>query len=171
MSLLSFSVWGESLGTIRSEYSIEQFEAALQRFAHEKLPELIPKFDRIIAEGSGISVRLDFVYGMETNDIKKIRVRIGSMASPYTYRWEDYLDFTIEPKVYLDSPHVTKIHYEGPSNKVDKERILAWLKSLLGSEEPAVRFSIEEFSKRVNRRLTDYKAFSRVKDGRARKNV
>jgi hypothetical protein len=39
------------LGTIRSEFSIEQFEEAFQRFAH-KVPELIPKFEEFVANGA-----------------------------------------------------------------------------------------------------------------------
>jgi hypothetical protein len=145
------------LGTIRSAYSIEQFEAALQRFAHQ-IPELIPKFERVIAEGSNTTVNLEFIYDSE-GGIRKIEVYYWKREKPN--EWGDSLNFTIEPKEYLDSPHITKIHYSGGNNREYNEKILNWLKGLLGSEQPKISFSLKDFSKKVNRKLTDYRAFSR----------
>jgi len=71
--------WGDFLGTIRSKYSIEQFEEALQKFAHG-IPELVPKFDRITVSSQGLRVDLEFNYDLEGN-IEKIRV--------YYSRWKE----------------------------------------------------------------------------------
>jgi len=148
------------LGTIRSEYSIEQFERALQRFCHEEIPKLIPKFHRIVAVAKDFetAVSIEFSYDLKDN-IEKITVYYH--YSDEANKWGESFAFTIEPKDYFDSPHITKIHYEGASNKQYSEKIMAWLKKLLGEEKPAVTFSLKEFSKKVNRKLTDYRAFSK----------
>lgn len=145
------------MGTIRSEYSIEQFEAALQRFAHQ-LPSIMQRIDEIHVRSENMVVDLEFRYGVK-GEIAKIYVSFYKRDKPDS--WGELLSFTVEPKDYVDSPHITKIHYEGAGNKQYSEKILAWLKSLLGSEKPAVSFSLKDFSKKVDRRLTDYKAFSK----------
>jgi hypothetical protein len=145
------------LGTLRSEYSIEQFEDALQRFAHN-IPELIPKFERVSVAGSNTTIDLEFSHDMKGN-ISKIEVHYWKREKPN--EWGESLIFTIEPKEYIDSPHITKIHYAGGNDKKYNEKIMNWLKSLLGSEKPQVAFSLKDFSKKVNRKLTDYKAFSK----------
>ena len=145
------------MGTIRSEYSIEQFEAALQRFAHQ-IPELIPKFERVSVAGSNITIDLEFSYDVK-GDISKIEVHYWKREKPN--EWGESLIFTIEPKEYTDSPHITKIYYQGGDDLKYNEKIMEWLKSLLGSEKPKISFSLKEFSKKVNRKLTDYKAFSK----------
>jgi hypothetical protein len=145
------------LGTIRSEYSIEQFEAALQRFAHQ-LPSMMQRIDEIHVRSENMVVDLEFRYGVK-GEIEKIYVSFYKRDKPDS--WGELLSFTVEPKDYVDSSHITKIHYEGASDKQYSEKILAWLKSLLGSEKPAVSFSLKDFSKKVDRRLTDYKAFSK----------
>jgi len=144
------------MGTIRSEYSIEQFERALQRFCHEEIPKLIPKFHRIRVIGDDTTIDITFHYDLKGNTEK--------IAVMYYYNRDDAwvnFAFTIEPKDYIDSPHITKIHYNGSNDKEYSEKISAWLKSLIGSEKPAVSFSLKDFSKKVNRKLTDYRAFSK----------
>ena len=145
------------MGTIRSEYSIEQFEAALQRFAHQ-LPSIMQRIDEIHVRSENMVVDLEFRYGVK-GETEKIYVSFYKRDKLDS--WGELLSFTVEPKYYVDSPHITKIHYEGASDKQYSEKILAWLKSLLGSEKPAVSFSLKDFSKKVDRRLTDYKAFSK----------
>ncbi|MGQ9539404.1 MAG: hypothetical protein ACUVTE_07535 [Candidatus Bathycorpusculaceae bacterium] len=146
------------MGTIRSEYSIEQFERAFQRFAHEEVPKLIPKFHKIRVADFDTNIDIEFFYDLKGN-IEKIAVYYHHRDDLDT--WGESFAFTIEPKDYVDSPHITKIHYNGANDKAHNEKILAWLKSILGSETPKTRFHLKEFSRKVNRKLTDYKAFSR----------
>ncbi|MEO3993277.1 MAG: hypothetical protein QN229_03070 [Desulfurococcaceae archaeon TW002] len=145
------------MGTIRSEYSIEQFEAALQRFAHQ-ITDMMQRIDKMHVSSEKMDVDLEFSYGVK-GEVMKIYVSFYKRDKPDS--WGESLSFTVEPKDYVDSPHITKIHYEGANDKQYSEKILTWLKSLLGSEKPAVSFSLKDFSKKVNRRLTDYKAFSK----------
>ena len=145
------------MGTIRSEYSIEQFEAALQRFAHQ-VTGMMQRIDEIHVRSENMVVDLEFRYGVK-GEIEKIYVSYYKRDKPNS--WEEWLSFTVEPKDYVDSPHITKIHYEGASDKAYSEKIMAWLKNLLDPEKPAVSFSLKDFSKKVNRKLTDYRAFSK----------
>jgi hypothetical protein len=145
------------LGTIRSEYSIEQFEAAMQRFAHQ-IPSMMQRIDEIHVRSENMVVDLEFNYGVK-GEIVKISVSYYKRDKPDS--WGELLIFTIEPKEYIDSPHITKIHYQGGNDLKYNEKIMEWLKSLLGSEKPKISFSLKEFSKKVNRKLTDYKAFSK----------
>jgi len=126
------------LGTIRSEYSIEQFEEALQRFAH-KVPELISKFEELIANDADTTVNLRFFYGEE--GIQKIEVYYFRRKSPN--EWGESLAFTVEPKEYMDSPHITKIHYGGGNDKEYNEKILDWLKEITAGMEPQPRFRLK----------------------------
>jgi hypothetical protein len=127
------------MGTIRSEFSIEQFEEAFQRFAH-KIPELIPKFEELIASDALTTVNLRFFYGEE--GVQKIEVYYLRRKS--LEDWGESYAFTVEPKEYLDSPHVTKIHYQGANDKAYNEKILAWLKELMGDMQPKPRFSLKD---------------------------
>jgi hypothetical protein len=126
------------MGTIRSEFSIEQFEEAFQRFAH-KVPELMPKFEELSANDALTTVNLRFFYGEE--GVEKIEVYFLRRKS--LEDWGESYAFTVEPKQHLDSPHVTKIHYEGANDKAYNEEILAWLKELMGNMQPKPRFSLK----------------------------
>ena len=138
------------MGTIRSEFTIEQFEAAFQRFAHQ-----LPKFHVVRTENAN----LEFIYDMEGR-IKKIHVYYCKRDKPDS--WGESLSFSIEPKEYVDSPHITKIHYDGYVDKNYNEKILRWLDSLMGSEKPTPRFSLAKRAKKSDRKLTDYKAFAKT---------
>ena len=127
------------MGTIRSEFGIEQFEEAFQRFAH-KVPELIPKFEEFIANDALTTVNLRFFYGEE--GIEKIEVYFLRRKS--LEDWGESYAFTVEPKDYMDSPHITKIHYQGANDKAYNEKILAWLKELMGDMQPKPRFSLKD---------------------------
>jgi hypothetical protein len=126
------------LGTIRSEFSIEQFEEAFQRFAH-KVPKLIPKFEEFIANDAYTTLNLRFLY--DRQGIQKIEVYYLRRKS--LEEWGESYAFTVEPKDYLDSPHITKIHYEGGNDKSYNEKILAWLKELMAGMKPQLRFKLE----------------------------
>jgi hypothetical protein len=57
--------------------------------------------------------------------------------------WGESLAFTVERKEYMDSPHITKIHYGGGNDKEYNEKILAWLKELMSGIEPQPRFRLK----------------------------
>jgi hypothetical protein len=127
------------LGTIRSEFSIEQFEEAFQRFAH-KVPELMPKFEEFVANDAYTTVNLRFIYGKD--GIQKIEVLYSRRKSIDDWGYETFA-FTVEPKEYMDSPHITKIHYGGGNDKEYNEKILTWLKELMSGIEPQPRFRLK----------------------------
>jgi hypothetical protein len=109
---------------IRSEYSLEQFEEMLQRFAHT-----IPKFEKVVAKGGETTI--EFRYD-NNGKPKKIHVYVRNLA------------FSIEPKPYLDSNHITKISFDYYGEDVDaeKRRISKWLAELMESVKPIARFSL-----------------------------
>jgi hypothetical protein len=129
------------MGTIRSEFSIEQFEEAFQRFAH-KVPELMPKFEEFIVRDALTTVNLRFLYGEEC--IERIEVYFLRRKSPD--EWGESFAFTVELKEYLDSPHVTKIHYQGANDKVYNEKIREWIRQLMDEAgvKPKPRFSLKD---------------------------
>jgi len=139
------------LGTIRSEYSIEQFEIALQRFAHQ-LPSMIQRIDEIHVRSENMVVDLEFNHGVK-GEITKISVYFYKSDKPDS--WGELLTFTVEPKNYIDSPHVTKIHYEGASDKQYNEKILACLKRLMSDMKPQPRFRLKNMGS-FPRRLDSY---------------
>jgi len=145
---------------LRNEYTIEQFEEALQKLAHT-----FPKFKKVATE----DITITFHY---TDDGKPRRItiqhhkrtgRIHCWRCNKTFTAEEaakhvkekhngetyYLDsetewwsFSIEAKLYMDSDHATKINYTG--YKEDKQRIERWLKELMGNIKPKPRFSLKQ---------------------------
>jgi len=116
------------LPTLRSEFSLEQFEKALQELAHR-----IPKFKKVVSDEATIDFRQD-----ENGKPKKIHVYIRLKG--------DYLTFSIEPKQYLDSHHITKISFDYYGDDVEKEkaRINQWLENLMKSIKPIPRFKLSD---------------------------
>jgi hypothetical protein len=127
--------------TIRCEYSIEQFEEVLQKFAHS-----FPKFDVVRAGGWDLSFHYD-----DEGRIRKISVRRTKVVgkSKWGYDQIDITQFTVEPKLYLDSPHSTKVTF--PSSWSEEEewgtvyKVIALINEIMGSVKPEPRFSAEEF--------------------------
>lgn len=109
---------------IRSEYSVEQFETVLQKFAHT-----IPRFTRVSTD----DMTLAFYYA-ENGRPRRIRVEFHGQGR--------YWSFTIEHKAYMDSPHITKTTFD---NEEDKEKIETWLKKKMGSETPIPRFTLKGY--------------------------
>ena len=85
------------MGTIRSEYSIEQFEEALQRFAHQ-LPSIIQRIDEIHVRSENMVVDLEFRYGVK-GEIEKIYVSFYKRDKPDS--WGELLSFTVDLKTML----------------------------------------------------------------------
>lgn len=137
------------MGTVRSEYSIEQFEEALQKFAHKVAAE-VQSFGSIVIRSKDDRVNLNLNF-------------LGDKIEVYYYRildfekWiTEYYAFTVEPKEYIDSPHISKIHYEGRDKAYD-EKIREWVRKLMDEAglKPKPRFSLKNL-KTFPRKLDHY---------------
>jgi hypothetical protein len=121
--------------TARCEYTIEQFEEALQKFAHS-----LPKF---------LTVRTDeweLSFSYRDGEIRRIRVVSKKKLSEDEdgfIRW-NWTVFSIEPKLYSDSDHSTKITFD---SYVSQEEVLGVVQGLMGGIEPKSRFSADEYIK------------------------
>ena len=124
--------------TIRCEYTIEQFEDALQKFAHS-----FPKFSVVRTD------EWDLTFHYDEGKIRKISVKRSKIIgkNKWGYDYYEYTQFTVEPKLYADSPHSTKITFPGWDGEEGQKRITALVKELMGSVEPEPRFSIEGYLK------------------------
>jgi len=116
---------------MRSNFTVEQFEEELQQFAHKQ-----PKFTRVSTD----DLTIVFYYD-ESGKIRRIRVELHRRTGKIT-RWgseREYISFSIVPKAYLDSNHVTKIcdFYETSEPKIRK-----FLDDLMKSKTPIPRFSL-----------------------------
>ncbi|HKZ93700.1 MAG TPA: hypothetical protein VJ249_03850 [Candidatus Bathyarchaeia archaeon] len=118
--------------TLRSEFSIDQFEAGLQKLAHE-----LPRFRKMSTE----DMTLNFYY--DDGKPRRISVQIHRPTGKQG-RWGpeiEYWGFSIEFKPYLDSHHQTKITFASPE---DKGRIETWLMEIMASEKPKPRFTLRD---------------------------
>lgn len=107
-NLILFFLFGvNNVPTIRSHYSFEQFEAVLQKLAHEMALDALKMLKgelRIIAHSS----RLNEV---QANNIE-IRFYASHLSfSKHTRKTEDGIAFEIENKEYSTSNHRSKISY------------------------------------------------------------
>jgi hypothetical protein len=135
---------------VRCEFTIEQFEEAFQKFAHE-----IRKFRKV----SSGDVTLVFHYDEEEKP-RKITVQVHKKTGKQT-EWGpevDWWGFTIERKLYSNSPHSTKIDY-GPYPSVEA-KVKQFIEEIMDGVKPEPRFSLTKHAKKSNRKLTDYKAFA-----------
>lgn len=137
------------MGTIRSLYSVDQYAEALRRFIAEKIPKIAGDIDTIVVVGSNVHIKIEILGD-----------KIDIWYSERNEGLYESLAFSIEAKEYQDSPHITRIHYAGPRDKVEESKIQEWLRKLLGDVKPAVSFSLKEFSRKVDHKLTDFKAFA-----------
>lgn len=94
--------------TIRSHFSFEQFEAVLQKMAHEMAVDLLTEL-----KGKNISIRADrgrLVYVI--TDVVDFRFFASHLSfSKHTGKTQDGLAFEIENKEFLTSNHRSKISY------------------------------------------------------------
>ena len=111
--------------TLRSEFTIEQFEEVLQKLAHK-----LPKFNKVRTD----TLEITFSYD-EDDKPRRISVHIHEKDSYYG------IYFGIVPKAYMDSHHTTKIEMASEENKAKIEK---WLQELMGSEKPIPRFTLSE---------------------------
>ena len=78
--------------------------------------------------------------------------RCGAKTTPQIdYTYPDQLDIDIEHKIYINSPHSTKISYYAPEDakeaKAKKERVEQFIADLMKGVKPKPRFSLAAFSK------------------------
>jgi len=143
------------LGTVRSEYSIEQFEEAFQKFAHKVAME-VQRFSIISLKSfdGRVTLNLNIIYN-EHGEPTRIEVYYDKILD--TEKWlSEWFAFTVEPKEYFDSPHVSKIHYEGRDKAYD-EKIREWVRKLMDEAglKPEPRFSLKDL-KTFPRKLDHY---------------
>jgi hypothetical protein len=102
---------------VRSEFTIEQFEEAFQKLAHEQ-----PKFHKISTE----TMTINFYYDAHGKP-RRISLQVHKHKPDEEWYEGEYWGFTIERKLYNTSPHSTKIDY-GPSPEVEA-KLKGFLKS------------------------------------------
>jgi hypothetical protein len=126
--------------TIRCEYTIEQFEEVLQRLAHS-----FPRFEVVRTDGWNLTFHYD-----DEGRIRNISVRRSKVIGKNKWGYDRFEDtqFTVEPKLYADSPHSTKITFPG-WDKEEQKRVMALINEIMGSVKPEPRFSPEEFLRRT----------------------
>ena len=117
---------------MRCEFTIEQFEEAFQKLAHEQ-----PKFHKISTE----DMTINFYYD-EEGKIRRITFQVYKHKPGEEWYEGEYWGFTIERKLYNTSPHSTKIDY-GPSPEVEA-KLQKFLEGLMRGETPKPRFSLKK---------------------------
>jgi hypothetical protein len=137
-NFLLFSIGGDNMATIRSHFSFEQFEAVLQKVAHEMALDALKalKGDLRIA---GSKNRLKEV---ETDGCS-IRFFASHLSfSKHTGKMQDGLAFEIENKEFSTSNHRSKISYWSGDGGYDPK---------LYDEDPAVRAAAEAVKEQKSR--------------------
>ena len=120
--------------TIRSQHRIEQFAQVLQERAHK-----FPKFKGVRTD----DMTIDWYYD-ERGKPYRVTVKFHKRTGKKTI-WGaeeiDYWGFTVEPKNYIDSNHVTKI---STANDENKDKIEAYVQELTKEEPIIPRYSLRK---------------------------
>jgi len=119
--------------TMRSKFSIEQFERVLQEMAHS-----FPKFRQVRTEDATINF-----YYTEDDKPRRISVQFHKRTGKMT-KWgeeRDYWSFAIKPKLYTTSEDSTKITY---GYKEEEEKIKCFMEKIMVSEKPVPRFTLSQ---------------------------
>jgi len=124
---------------LRSEYSIEQFEEAFQRFAHN-----IPKFKKVVCEDYTITFHYD-EHGKPRRISVQVHRKTGRLNS-WGVEEVEWWGFVIEKKLYASSPHATKIDF-GPYPEVEA-KVKEFIRQVLGNTKPEPRFSLTKYARR-----------------------
>ena len=92
--------------TVRSEYSFDQFDTVLQKFAHEVAKEVVTSLNTVHG-------RIDFRdHGIAYVETDKYIIRFSAARISFSrHGQDDYFSFEIEEKLYATSSHQTKISY------------------------------------------------------------
>jgi len=131
--------------TLRSEYSLEQFEEVLQKFAHKIALDAVKNLDQgdVLIRISG--PRLSRV------ETSKVSIRfyanhVGYYEEP-TRNYNDWWGFDAERKIYLTSNHSSKISFAREENR---KKVTEFIDKLMAeaSIKPIPRFKLSNYSKR-----------------------
>jgi len=123
---------------IRSEYTIEQFEKAFQKLTHS-----IPRFLKVKCEDFTVTFYYD-----EEDKPRKISVAVHKKTGRKNQWGDEEVDwwgFTIEKKLYCETPHSTKIDF-GPYPGVE-EKVKQFIEKIMDSVKPEPRFSLAKLVK------------------------
>lgn len=157
--------------TIRKFFTFKQYEEALQKFAFKHALEVFTALDKapeptkekhhyswgdyetvvsqdfnLKAEGPHIKKAEAYPYNFDFRR-KTITVNYKHYGAP------DHWHFVLEEKIYSDSPHNSKLHYDVASDatKADKQKqidlINSFVDKLMEGIEPEQRFNLKKFSK------------------------
>ena len=120
--------------TMRNEFSVEQFEEVLQKFAHEQ-----PKFRGISTE----DFTINFSY-RDDGTPSRIRVQIHKRL-PGKDRFGqpkmEYFSFGIEPKLYMDSHHITKLDVYSTETI---PKVKEFIEKMMAGIKPVPRFKLAQ---------------------------
>ena len=152
--------------TIRGLYKFDQYRDALQKFAFKHAVETLSKLPeqekpkKIKHESSyGTWYTDDAIIltikakGPELTEVEvdpyhfTFRLRMVSVSYK-TYGSKDHWHFDVEEKIYTDSNHSSKLHYDGSSPEDKKkqiELINAFVSKLMEGIEPEPRFDLSKF--------------------------
>jgi hypothetical protein len=130
--------------TMRSFFSFEQFEEALQKLAHKIALDAVETLK---------DVRID-IRGSRFSTVETDEVSIRFHPHHITYGeggWEQSFNFDVEEKVYLTSSHSTKISFYAPEGEEKEmaEKVTALIDKIMSEVKPIPRFNLSEHLKKA----------------------
>lgn len=144
LSIIFF--WGdEILPTIRSHYTIDQFNEVLQKLAHKTAIDAVKhlKEARIVIRGG------HRISEVEANN-SSFRFYANHIRYSVNGRWYPTWGFDVEEKLYLTSNHGTKISFWAPEGKLEEtqKKILEFIDKIMAeaSMKPVQRFELSKYS-------------------------
>lgn len=143
-----------NIPTIRSEFAFKQFEEKLQALAYKTALEIITNI-KACKEGE-FKVRKGEIYKLETDtwqftfyakrvSFSPTKLKKSTWSESGTYIWPLW-SCTVEEKLYSDSPHSSKIHFDVDDNENLEEKrakIMTFLDELMAGVTPVHRFSLK----------------------------
>lgn len=139
------------MATIRSKFSLDQFELVLQQLAHKIAIDAVTTLERG-------DVRIS-IHGSRISDVETSKHSIRFYAKHIGYtekstRTSSYWGFDVEEKFYITSNHCSKISFWAPEDKMEKaeKQIMAFIEKLMAeaSITPIPRFSLKDYVARAN---------------------
>jgi len=130
--------------TIRSLYSLEQFEEVLQKLAHKVAVDAVENMSqgnvRIIIHGPRLSIV----------DTSKYQIRFYPKRISYLsmgQNYEAWWGFEVEAKPYLTSNHSSKISF---AREEKRKKVTEFIDKIMAdaSIKPIPRFKLSNYSKR-----------------------
>jgi hypothetical protein len=130
--------------TMRSLFSFEQFEEAMQKLAHKIALDAVKSLKDV-----RIDIRRSRFYIVETDEVS---IRFHPHHITYGEgRWGGSFYFDVEEKVYLTSNHSTKISFYAPEGeeKETAEKVTAFIDRIMSEVKPVPRFNLSEHLKKA----------------------